>query len=118
MIDMLLQYEDDEDAMVALAAHGYVIDGSWAPSVTPGMKVLLKNGELADGYHVGITIPERDESVEKQAWMVLDRRIGGELLSDYVITSPWDDEKVDAIKDILPVWPGSEYPLGADLGNA
>lgn len=81
----------------------------------PTCRCSTATARKGEGYWITITLPERDEAIEDQATLVLDRRLGGDQLSDYVIVSPLSDEAVDNIVEVMPPWPDSDYPMGARL---
>jgi hypothetical protein len=110
MIDMLLHFEDLEGAIGALSPYGLVIDGKIDQNQVRPTTVTFAHGHAGDGLWLLYTLPYRVPELESLCTLVLSRNLGGEMLSDYVLTSPYTDDWVDSIAAIEPAWSGSSYP--------
>lgn len=129
MIDYLLCYASESEAMADLPAYVADIDGTqhWDGScVIPGVCCYRITGEETvsdpelgdytrpitediDGWYLIIARPERDAALEGPACMLIADRDSRVIL--HTITTPEDL----ATLHLEPAFAGSDYPFGAPL---
>jgi hypothetical protein len=111
MIDLLFAFPSEEEAQAALAPSGLWTGEAWDTSrVMAPISITMLDGSQPAGFWLGATVNELDDDLAPLTQAALDPSLAvGLKPSEYVISTVWPIENVDAIAEISPLWAGRPY---------